>query len=136
MFLICDCDGVLTDGYVPRRFNVKDGLALQLVPSVILSASFDKEILYRATDLGVRCYQAKDKLTALKQICELNEVKLEDVWYIGDDLPDLECIRAVGHGCCPADAVKEVKREADYVCKAKGGQGAVREVVDLMRREK
>ncbi len=135
MLLVSDCDGVLTDGFVPRRFSVKDGLALQLVPSVILTASFDAEIRHRASDLGVPVLMAKDKLTMLKRYCEQTKVDLADVWYIGDDLPDLDCIKAVGKGCCPADAVKEVKQAADYVCKNKGGQGAVREIVDMWRKQ-
>ncbi len=132
--LVTDCDGCLTDGMVPRRFNVKDGLGLQLVRSVILTSSKSLEIQERANDLGIRVVVAKRKLDALTQICKDHGIRLDEVMYIGDDLPDLECIRAAGIGAAPRDAVKEVKKAAAYVARKKGGSGAVREIIDLWRR--
>jgi N-acylneuraminate cytidylyltransferase len=54
------------------------------------------------------------------------------VCYIGDDINDLEAIKAVGFGCCPADAIKEVRQVADYITQSKGGQGVIREIVELL----
>lgn len=72
----------------------------------------------------------KDKLSEIKKLCEEYQVALRNVCYIGDDINDLEAIKAVGYGCCPADAVQTVKQSADYVTSVKGGDGVIREVVE------
>ena len=59
----------------------------------------------------------------------------EEIAYIGDDLNDLDCIRACGFTACPADAVPEVLKAVDYVCKKEGGRGAVREFIAEIRAQ-
>jgi len=59
-------------------------------------------------------------------------ISLENVAYIGDDLGDLECIQHAGVSFCPADAVSEILKQTDYICKFEGGAGAVREVCELV----
>ena len=71
----------------------------------------------------------KDKLAAVKRICQERGLSLENVCYIGDDINDIETIKAVGYGCCPADSMPEVKNVADYVTETMGGKGVIREVV-------
>ena len=63
------------------------------------------------------------------------QASLEQTAYIGDDLNDLACLRIVGLSCCPADAVPEVREAVRYICGAAGGEGAVREVSDLIRAQ-
>jgi len=60
------------------------------------------------------------------------DINLEEVLYIGDDINDLEAIKAVGLGCCVADGMETVKNVSKLVTKAKGGEGAVREVAELL----
>ena len=72
----------------------------------------------------------KDKLSAIKRICLEQKIPIQNVCYVGDDINDIEAIKAVGYGCCPADAQQEVKSIANYVTKAKGGEGVIREIVN------
>ena len=72
------------------------------------------------------------KLPALQKLIEALHLKPERVAYVGDDLPDLPAIRFVGLGVAPANAVDEVKQEADYVTTRRGGQGAVREAIEYI----
>jgi len=144
--LAMDVDGTLTDGKiylgengeVMKAFNVKDGYAIHdvlleygVIP-VIITNRKSKIVKNRAQELGVELvFQGiKDKLALLKNLATENGITLKEIAYIGDDIGDLECIKACGIGGCPADAVDEVKSEADYICKNKGGEGAVREFVE------
>jgi YrbI family 3-deoxy-D-manno-octulosonate 8-phosphate phosphatase len=74
----------------------------------------------------------KDKMTVLERLCEELDVKMSEIAFIGDDLNDLACIKHVGLGACPADAVEQVKENALYVCQNEGGNGAVRELCDIL----
>ncbi len=146
MFL-SDCDGVLTDGGMYysengdelKKFNTKDGFGFGqlrkegLITGIITSE--DRELNRRRAaklQLDEIVSGSKDKVTDIKDLCEKYKVSLDEVAYIGDDLNDLEVIKMVGLGCCPADANAKVKEVADYITKAKGGEGAVREVTDLI----
>lgn len=74
----------------------------------------------------------KDKASAIRTICAERDIALENVAYVGDDINDLEAVRMVGLGCCPANAVQAVKQQAKYVAKASGGDGAIRDVVEYI----
>ena len=74
----------------------------------------------------------KDKFTAIKRICKEYGVSLNNVCYIGDDINDMDAIKMVGFGCCPANALPQVKSVAKYITKANGGEGVIREVVELI----
>jgi 3-deoxy-D-manno-octulosonate 8-phosphate phosphatase (KDO 8-P phosphatase) len=143
--LATDVDGTLTDGKiylgengeVMKTFNVKDGYAIHdvlqehgIIPIIITNRK-SKIVENRARELGVELvFQGiKDKFALLKNLASKNGITLEDIAYIGDDISDLECIKACGVGGCPSDAVDVVKSEVDYICKSKGGEGAVREFV-------
>ena len=65
-------------------------------------------------------------------MCEKFNIEPKNIAYVGDDINDLEVIKMVGFGCCPSDAVSEVKQNVDYVAKAKGGEGVIREIADLI----
>lgn len=143
MFLT-DCDGCLTDGGMYysehgdelKKFNTRDGMGFALLrehgilTGIITSESVDLN-RRRAEKLKLDILEAgcKDKLSAVKQICDERGIDIKNVCYIGDDINDVEAIKAVGYGCCPADAMTEVKAVADYVSSLKGGEGVIREVV-------
>ena len=76
------------------------------------------------------------KLDFVKSICKELKISLDEVAYIGDDINDLELIRQVGFGCCPCDAVLEIREAAKYITSAKGGEGVIREIVDLLINNK
>lgn len=144
MFLT-DCDGCLTDGGMYysekgdelKKFNTRDGMGFSflresgIITGIITSENVDLN-RRRAKKLKLPILEAgcKDKVEAVKKYCQLYGISLEEVCYIGDDLNDLEVIKMVGYGCCPADAVSEVKKAAKYVAISKGGQGVIREIAD------
>jgi 3-deoxy-D-manno-octulosonate 8-phosphate phosphatase (KDO 8-P phosphatase) len=142
-----DVDGVLTDGGVYvlddgrefRRFSIKDGLGLKQVMSagirvIWISASKCQSIHHRAHGLGIMDVHlgVKDKQALLEKMCHEMEIPLDRVAYIGDDMTDLDVLKHVGLPCSPADAVEVVKRQAVYVTQVPGGNGAVREICDLL----
>lgn len=141
---LTDCDGCLTDGGMYysehgdelKKFNTRDGMGFALlrergiITGIITSENVELN-RRRAEKLKLDILESgcKDKLQAVKRICQERGVSLENVCYIGDDINDIETIKAVGYGCCPADAMPEVKNVADYVTENTGGKGVIREVV-------
>lgn len=147
--LALDVDGVLTDGglyYTDsgeelKKFNVKDGLGIQRVMKsgvevAIISAGHSVSTLHRAKKLGIVhvFIGIEDKLSTLKNLCEQLTVSLSEVAYVGDDLVDLPILRLVGCPITVSDAMPENQELAIYVTQKAGGQGAVREVCDLLVR--
>ena len=145
--LAMDVDGVLTDGGVYtledgrefRRFNIKDGLGIKMVMQqgvrvAIISSNSCQAITYRAHQLGVTevFIGVEEKLPVLQEICRRVGIGLEDVCYIGDDLPDLRILEQAGLACAPANAVTEVLKKVDYITHEPGGFGSVREVCELI----
>jgi 3-deoxy-D-manno-octulosonate 8-phosphate phosphatase (KDO 8-P phosphatase) len=145
--LVLDVDGVLTDGgmyYGPageglKRFNVKDGLGLRLIGeagiAVALISGENSEILRRrAEKLKIQDVYVgiEDKLRTLKEFLAAKKIALEDVAYVGDDLPDLPALQAVGLPIAVADAVPQVRKAARWVTTRRGGDAAVREVCDAL----
>lgn len=145
--LAMDVDGVLTDGGVYvlddgkelRRFNIKDGLGLKQVMAqgivvAWISSGTSEAVKHRAGRLGISEAHigVEDKIALLRQLCLVRGIPLQQVAYIGDDLADAEPMRAVGLALAPADATDEIRRLAGYVTLADGGQGAVREICDLL----
>lgn len=146
MFLT-DCDGCLTDGGMYysehgdelKKFNTKDGLGFRLLKEqgIITGIVTGEKVELnrrRSAKMKLDIYEAgiQDKLAVVKKLCQQYGIGLENVAYIGDDINDLAVIQAVGFGCSVADGMEEVKAAADYVTKARGGQGAVREVIELI----
>ncbi|MGB9735119.1 MAG: KdsC family phosphatase [bacterium] len=146
-FLILDVDGVLTDGKLIynsegielKAFDVKDGYGLVRlresgVKIGIITAKNSRIIEVRAKDLGIdELYQnIPDKLNAYEEIKLKYKLTDEEIAYIGDDIPDLGVLKRVGLSIAVNDAIDEVKKVADYVTEKKGGNGAVREVTDLI----
>lgn len=145
--LICDIDGVMTDGgmyYTEagddfKKFNAKDGLAMRRlkksgVNTGIISHGFSTNlILRRAERLFIEHVEVSlvPKIETLKKWCDALKISPANICFIGDDINDEEIIKAVGFSCCPADAVDAVKNIVNVVLTKKGGEGCVRELIDL-----
>lgn len=148
---LTDCDGCLTDGgmyYSERgdelkKFNTRDGMGFSLLrkkgilTGIITSEHVDLN-RRRAEKLKLDILEAgcKDKVSAVRRICEERGISLRNVAYIGDDLNDLEVIQMVGYGCCPADSVEDVKNAADYIAKSSGGEGVIREIAEQILKSR
>jgi 3-deoxy-D-manno-octulosonate 8-phosphate phosphatase (KDO 8-P phosphatase) len=145
--LILDVDGVLTDGKIIyndrgeeiKAFDVRDGHGLKLLMRsgmevALITGRESKVVFHRARDLGIK--QVYQKVTDKKEVYEkiLREKKLEDkqVGFIGDDLVDIPVLRRVGFSATVRDAIPETKDIVDYVASKKGGEGAVREICELL----
>jgi 3-deoxy-D-manno-octulosonate 8-phosphate phosphatase (KDO 8-P phosphatase) len=142
---VFDMDGVLTDGtllvlpdgVMARKMNIKDGYALQLAVKkgytvFVISGGNSPEAKDRLFKLGVEqvWMGVKDKLSLLKTELALKQIPLSQVLYMGDDMPDLAVMQAVGFACCPADAANDIKLVSNYISAFKGGEGCVREVME------
>jgi len=145
--VVVDADGTLTDGGMyytkngefAKKFNTRDGKGLELLRErgikVALITSENSEItLKRMEKLNVdEVYMGvKDKLSVLSGIARRSNIGLDEILYMGDDVNDMQCLQSVGFSACPADAVYDVKLLVDYVCQKNGGEGAVREICDLI----
>ena len=142
---LTDCDGCLTDGGMYysekgdelKKFQTKDGMGFALLrdagimTGIITGENVDinrrraKKLRLDILEMG-----CQDKLGKIRELCEKHQISMGNVCYIGDDVNDLEAVSAVGYGCCPADAIEKVKAVADYVTKATGGNGVIREVIE------
>ncbi len=149
--LILDVDGVLTDGKLVynsdgielKAFDVKDGYGLVRlrqsgVKLCIITAKSSSIVETRAKDLGIdSLYQnISNKLTAYNDIKEKHNLTDDEIAYIGDDVPDLVVLRQVGVPIAVHDAVEAVQKTAIYITKRCGGNGAVREVVEMIMQAK
>ena len=149
--LALDVDGVLTDNgiYVGpvdgqpielKRFDVQDGLGHVLmrtagIPVAWVSGRHSEATAMRARELRVEDVlqvPGPDKLEALGILLARRRITWEETAFMGDDLADLQVLRRVGLPIAVANAVEEVKAAAAYVTRARGGHGAVREVVELL----
>jgi 3-deoxy-D-manno-octulosonate 8-phosphate phosphatase (KDO 8-P phosphatase) len=145
--LLMDCDGVLTDGRLfygesgeaLKVFDVQDGLGIvnwrrEGNHSGIISGRSSPIVEKRAAELGIQfvIQGSKEKLWDARTICDELGLGFSETAYIGDDLPDIDLIRAVGLGVAPSNARGEVKSAADFVTKSPGGRGAVRELIDIL----
>ncbi|MEG1611548.1 MAG: HAD hydrolase family protein [Alistipes sp.] len=146
---IFDVDGVMTDGgIVPtvdgdfiRRYDAKDGYALAYAARLgykicIISGGRGRTLENRLQMLGLtRVYlDCMDKINTMKIFCEQEKLNPANVIYMGDDIPDLECMQAVGIPVCPADAAMEVVEASRYVSEFNGGHGAVRDIIEQVLR--
>jgi 3-deoxy-D-manno-octulosonate 8-phosphate phosphatase (KDO 8-P phosphatase) len=148
-FLIVDVDGVLTDGSIfcsdrgeeIKVFHVKDGSGIAFwhragKKTAIISGRKSKAVEHRAKELGIEeVYQnAHKKLEVYEKILKKHGLKDEQVCYIGDDLIDIPVLNRVGFAVAVAGSPPEVLQRVDYVTRARGGQGAVREVIEKILR--
>lgn len=148
--MLSDVDGVMTDGSVAydasgeetKVFNIRDGLGIKLWQLAggefgVVTGRSSSIVAQRCEELGVRIVEqgALVKPPVVERIAEERGLSLSEIAYVGDDLPDMPVLRAVGVGAAVADAAAEVKQAADLVLQARGGRGAVRELIEhLLKR--
>lgn len=145
--ILTDVDGVLTDGRFtldPRgaeskQFHSRDGQGIRLWQQRggrvgIVTGRSSQAVTLRAAELDIAIVHqaATDKLPVAEAICDQLGIRLKQVCYVGDDLPDVPVLRAVGLGVAVADAVEEARAVANYITSVRGGHGAIREVVELV----
>jgi 3-deoxy-D-manno-octulosonate 8-phosphate phosphatase (KDO 8-P phosphatase) len=145
--IFLDVDGVLTDGTIiygsdgveMKIFDIKDGFGITNainngIRVGIITGRKSDLVKRRAAELGiVDLYQGSiDKVTPFEEIKKIYSLEASEIAYVGDDILDLPLLRKVGFSAAPSNAVREVRTKVDYVSKALGGQGAVREIIDLI----
>ncbi|WP_134090356.1 HAD family hydrolase [Olivibacter sp. XZL3] len=140
-----DVDGVLTNGQVLvneeghqlRSFNIRDGYAIQLAvkknfPMLVITGGRSEGVRKRLQGLGITDIEmgVSDKVSIFKGWLTQYALRANEVLYIGDDIPDFDVMKMAGLAACPNDAAEEIKAIADYVSSRKGGEGAVREIIE------
>ncbi len=150
--LVMDVDGTLTDGKIYmspygeliKVFNIKDGYAIHnILPKndvipIVITGRQSQILQIRCAELNINeVYQnVMDKVSKLQDILSLKQLVFSNVAYIGDDLNDISCMRAIKNGGgivgCPADAADGVKKLSDFISSKNGGDGAVREFVEWL----
>jgi len=145
--VLTDVDGVLTDGgmfysekgEVIKKFNTRDGMGTELllkngIKTVFISRESSEIIKKRAKKVraaGVYLGTKKKELQ-LEKISKKFSTMISKIAYIGDDVNDVAIMKLVGFSASPSDGREEVKKIVDYVCTKKGGEGAFRELADLI----
>ncbi len=150
-FLLLDVDGIMTDGKIIldghgnefKAFHIHDGHGIYLLKKAgievgIISGRSAKAVEYRARELHIKevHQDVRDKVKVYEEIKAKYHLIDESVAFMGDDLIDLPLLHKVGLSATAADAVSEVQEVVDMVTEEKGGQGAVREVIDFILRTK
>jgi len=145
--LLLDVDGVMTDGGIyytnsgneMKKFNIQDGYGIVKLQRAgikvgIITGRVSKIVQKRAEELGItEVYQNfEHKLEVYESIKQKLNLTDAEISYIGDDEFDLPVLERVGFSAAPADAVHLVKKRVQYICKRNGGNGAVREIIDLI----
>lgn len=145
--LVCDVDGVFSDGRIYlgndgeelKAFHTKDGFGIKALGSsgvevAIITGRNSNIVAKRMKALNVKhiIQGQEDKLPALIELAKQLNIALSDIAYVGDDIPDLACISQVGLGIAVQDAHPQVLNSADYCTFTRGGFGAVREICDLI----
>lgn len=143
--LVFDVDGVLSaetiqmseEGLLVRTLNTKDGYALRLAVTeglhvAIISGAREEAIRRRYERLRINdiFLGSSVKTASLQQLLDKYNLSLDEVLYMGDDIPDYEVMRLVGLPCCPADAAPEIRDISLYVSHRNGGYGCVRDVIE------
>ncbi len=150
--LVCfDVDGVLTDGHLyflpngewSQRFYVRDGYGIKLlqqagVEIAILSSGDVRSGRARAESLGIKHvhFGVTDKASKFAELAKNVGVSAPEAAFMGDELVDIPLLQQVGFGATVPDAVEEVRAAAHYVTQRRGGEGAVREICDLIRNHR
>lgn len=141
-----DFDGVFTDNKVYVSEDGKesvlcsreDGMGISLlkklnIPAYVVSTEINPVVSARAKKLGLLCYQGvSDKAKLIKGLARQDKIKLEEAIFVGNDINDINALEIVGLPIIVNDAHNDVKEYAKYITKNKGGNGAVREICDLL----
>ncbi|WP_163516458.1 KdsC family phosphatase [Gelidibacter japonicus] len=142
---VLDVDGVLTDGTILlttngdmlRTMHIKDGFAMKTAIDAgynlcVISGGSNEGVRKRLNGLGITDVYlgAHNKIDQLNDYLKKNNIKLENVLYMGDDIPDYPVMKLVGLPTCPQDAVPEIKAISKYISHKNGGKGCVRDVIE------
>ena len=142
---VFDVDGVLTDGTVTvfpsgelvRKMHTKDGFALKTAIDMgyhicIITGGTNASVKSRLSGLGIKdiFLGSHNKMEHLEEFIHKYDIKLKNVLYMGDDIPDLPVMKIVGLPTCPNDAVQEIQQISKYISQKKGGKGCVRDVIE------
>lgn len=145
--LLLDVDGVLTRGEIiysdngeeTKIFHVRDGLGIRLLMAAgigvgIVTGRRSNALSHRCANLGIELIfdGVDDKAALIDRIATVTRTKASEIAFIGDDLPDIALLSRVGTPIAVADAHELVKTKAIYLTRAKGGEGAVREVCEAI----
>jgi YrbI family 3-deoxy-D-manno-octulosonate 8-phosphate phosphatase len=145
--MLFDCDGILTDGglYVLpsgeefRRFHVHDGYGIRLlhqhgVGTGIISGKDSEAVRQRASSLGMKFIRLgiMNKKEVIQEILDLTHLDSSELAFVGDDVFDLEAMKAVGLSVSTPNARPEVKEAVDHVTETRGGEGAAREIAQMI----
>tara|TARA_B100001750_G_C15394191_1_gene539086 strand:- start:227 stop:751 length:525 start_codon:yes stop_codon:yes gene_type:complete len=145
--LLTDVDGVLTDGGMyynskgdfMKKFHARDGMGVTLlrkkgIPTIIVTK--EKTAIVRKWASKMKVAEIFDGIQNKEQIvdviCKKYKVATDQIGYIGDDVNDVELLKKVGFSATPNDGISKVQKIVDYVCKKNGGEGAFREIADLL----
>lgn len=147
--LLLDVDGILTDcrvfldsnGEWRRLFSIRDGYGMKMLLDMgyhvgVITASKGKDIAERVRGLGLTYHfeGSLDKLPAFESALKSSKLTPNQVAYMGDDLFDLPILEQVGFSATVTDAMEEVTERVHYIANRPAGNGAVREVCDLIRK--
>ena len=145
--VVLDVDGVLSNGKIYtsgsgeafKCFDVKDGLGVKMllrngIDVAVITAKSSEIVRVRTVELGITTvFQGvPDKPRVLREIVEQKGLSLQEVGYVGDDLPDLAAMRLVGLSACPKNATGFILKQADMILSRDGGVGAVREFAEFI----
>lgn len=151
-WVITDCDGVLTDtgvyysdeGEMLKRYSIRDGMGVERlrklvnVETAIMTGEDSTPLKHRAAKLKIEelFLYVKNKKKRLAEFRAKHNVENHEIAYIGDDFNDEEVLGLAGLSACPADAMEQIKVQCDYICTAKGGHGAFRDLAELIIEHK
>lgn len=146
--VVTDCDGVLTDtgvyysnqGEHMKRFSIRDGMGVERlrtlcgIDTAIMTGEGSGSVVRRAEKLSIQhlFLNAKDKRSLLIDFLNQHNLSPENLAYIGDDTNDLEALEMAGLAASPADAMFMAKQKAHYICSENGGNGAFRDLAELI----
>lgn len=145
--ILFDCDGILTDGglYVLpsgeefRRFHVHDGYGIRMlhqhgIGTGIISGKDSEAVRQRASTLGMRFIRlgVMDKREVIREILDLTRLDARELAFVGDDVFDLEAMKVVGLSISTPNARPEVREAVDHVTETRGGEGAAREIAQMI----
>ena len=145
--VLTDVDGVLTDGgmyysengEMLKKFNTRDGMGVELLLQNKIKTIFittENSKITKSRGKKVKAAQVlsgiKNKENELIKICKKYSIKPENIAYIGDDINDISLMKKIGFSCAPLDCNNKVKKIANFVCSTTGGNGAFRELADLI----
>jgi 3-deoxy-D-manno-octulosonate 8-phosphate phosphatase (KDO 8-P phosphatase) len=146
---ILDVDGVLTDGRLLisesgellRTMNAKDGYAMKTAIDngyhiCIITGGTNEGVKNRLVGLGIKdvFLNASDKMLQIKEFVTKHHLKPENIVYMGDDMPDVAAVAYAGLGCCPQDAIPEIKAVSQYISHKNGGDACVRDIIEQVMK--